>query len=164
MKHLLLGCALSLLAVSALAGVREIEIKPDPPGEDKQVFSLRFAPSETVTYDKITCECLLRQVIQLPTPEGGTREKIHEPIWFKYEEKGSKFVHDLDKYINFRVPINVETLRRTFGKKVFRPESEVTVSRMKITAWYGGRKAWSIKLDEWGKHKIDPEAIKIKAR
>ena len=149
----------ALGALSAQAGIKELEVTADPPRDGIVQYTCRFAPSVTVTYERIEIEMLYRQHIQLPLPGGGVTNRVHEPVWFKYTEKEPKFVADLDKYISFRVPIDLDRLRMTYGKKAFQVDAAVDISQIKISAYHQGRRVWSVRETPPGRFAYDPQTL-----
>ncbi len=143
-----------LLLLAALAGwpiladpIKEAEVTPDPPGERKQVYTVRFAPTETATYDALEFECRLVQPIPMPGTNGGTMIKQHAlPHAHIHRERNVKMVKDLDCYVSFWVPTGVEELRSRFGIMVVKTNAPAYLADLKLTAVRGGKPAWMLDL------------------
>lgn len=149
-------------AATSQAGVKLLEVTADPPRDGIVQYTCRFAPTETVDYDRLEFEMLYRQDITLPLPGGGTTNRVHEPVWFKYVERNPRLVADLDKYISFRVPLDLDKLRQTYGRKAFQVDSPVSISRIQITAYHLGQRVWVIREKPPGRFPIDPKKIMVK--
>jgi hypothetical protein len=150
-----------LLAGAVLAGgtggLEEIEIKSDPPKHGEVLYTVRLRPAETRDYSLIVFECRLCQEFQWQDSRGRETTKIHEPVSFTYrfkEKDGTRLVHDLDKYISFRVPISITRLKAMYGPTTFRPDVPVTVSQIRIIARAGKDIAWSYEVPPAGKHPV----------
>jgi hypothetical protein len=136
--------------------VREVEIVPEPVQVGHQVFSVRFTPDKTVTYDMIAFECVYRQEFPWEDVRGRKYTKIHEPVTFAFRRPGVSFVAELDAYVNFRVPLAMPLLVQSYGPTAFNKEYPVTVHRIRITATAGGRKAWFMELAAKGRFDARP--------
>ena len=136
-----------LLAAAALAQpVREAEVTPDPPGEQKQIYTVRFAPGETATYDSLEFECRLEQPVPLPEADGRTVTVQHAiPHPHVHRERNVRMVKDLDCYVSFWVPVGVEELRSRFGL-VVKTNAPAHLAQLKVTAVRDGRPAWTMDL------------------
>ncbi len=144
----LAGLAACLAAAGAPAaggprGPKRLEITPDPPGEAVQVFTVRMTPSETAVYDEIRFECVYRQTFEQRRSSGRTVRRTVEPASHTHREREVRLVEDLDRYISFRVPIDLEELGRAYGP-VFHTNGTVSVSRIRISALRAGETAWSV--------------------
>lgn len=137
-----------LIASFALAQpVREAEVTPDPPGDRKQVYTVRFAPGETITYDYLEFTCRLAQPVPLPGPDGRPVIKQHVlPHPHVHRERNVKMVKDLDCYVSFWVPRGVEELRDRFGISVVKTNAAAVLTDLKLTAVQGGRPTWKLDL------------------
>lgn len=137
-----------VLAASAFAGpLAEVELTADPPGPRVQIHSVRFTPSETRTYDELVFTCSYRQSFSQPDASGSVTNKTHTPGFpFVYREKNAHLVAGLDKYIAFRVPVNVQELRDQFGKTAFVTNAPVTIQSVKVQALTGGKEDWKFSI------------------
>jgi hypothetical protein len=129
--------------------VREIEITSIPPDNGQQLFTVRFTPNETLLYDKVTFECVLRQEFAEETTHQNKGTKIHEPANFTYTRKDVKMVEDLDNFISFRIPVSHPRLQDIFGPTAFNTNHPVTVARMTISA-SGKQATWSCEIPASG--------------
>lgn len=136
------------LSAAAIAGpVAEVELTADPPGSRMQIHSAKFVPTQTRTYDEVVFSCTYRQIFTQPDGRGGTTTKTHSPgSPFVYREKNVRMVAGLDRYLAFRVPVNIEELRTQFGKTAFVTNAPVTVSSVTIKAMTGGKEDWKFTL------------------
>lgn len=143
--------AVSLLAFSSLAEeefVTAVEVSLDPRTEKERiVVNSSFTPVDTVEYDRIVYKCTLRQVIRIPKKGGGFKNKIYEPIKFKYVRRDVRMIEELEKHIHFPVPVGLEELRDKYGRLTFKFDQPVTVSHVEITAFRHGQKVWQIERD-----------------
>jgi len=151
---------LFLTVISSLANaspVSEIEVTPDPLKNGTQIFTVRFAPGETRTYEKITFDCTYRQVFPNPSSHQSSGNKIIEPAVFTYRSRDVKMVDSLDCNISFRVPIDVQKLQEIYGEHLFNTNYPAVVSRIKVTAFEKEVALWSYELKPEGLHEF-PEA------
>jgi len=126
------------------AMVSEVAISIDQPTEKGRiVVNASFTPTETAEYSKIVFTCTLRQVIKLPAEDGGTREKIYEPVKFTYTREGERMVKGLRKHIHFPVPVGLDELRDKYGRLTFKFDEPVTVSHVRVEAFVGSELVWS---------------------
>jgi hypothetical protein len=134
---------LAALSVRA-AMVSEVAISIDEPTEKGRiVVNASLMPLETVEYSKIVFTCTLRQVIKLPAEDGGTQEKIYEPVKFTYNREGERMVKGLRKNIHFPVPVGLDELRDKYGRLTFKFDEPVTVSHVRVEAFVGSEPVWS---------------------
>ena len=136
------------LSAAALAGpITEVELTADPPGPRMHIHSARFSPAETRTYDELIFSCSYRQTFRQPDGAGGLTNKVHTPGFpFEYREKQVRMVAGLDRYIAFRVPVNIEELRTQFGKTAFVTNAPATIASVTIRALSGGKEDWKFTL------------------
>lgn len=143
----------ALLGSRALAEpVREIEITAVPPENGQQILNVRFTPGQTVTYDKITLDCVLHQEFPSDATHKPKEQKVHEPVVFTYRRKDVKMVEELDVHISFRVPVGMDRLMDIYGLTAFNTNYPVTVSRVVITA-SAKEGAWSCEIPATGIHR-----------
>lgn len=133
--------------------VRQVEITPDPPDNGQQVFTIRFTPGETKTYDLVTFTCVLRQEFASATTDRRTGNVVHEPESFVYRRKDLKMVDDLDCHVSFRVPVGLDRLKGIYGDTAFYTNAPVTVPRMTIAAFQKKQMIWSFEVPANGIHK-----------
>jgi hypothetical protein len=153
----LLAILLGGLAAAAIDDLREAEMTIEPEPEiGKAIYTFRFLPAKSQVADKLTFECIYRQVFTVENSRGETFEKIHEPEVFKVERRNEKFVDELDLYINFRVPISRERIVQAFGKGIFNEQAEISIDRVRVTATVGGKKAWSMEFRDGQLFRHDP--------
>ena len=131
-------------------GVREIEIKPDPPDADKQIFTIRFVPDETTVYDQIVIACTLQQELVLATPDGGQTNMICQAGIFTARQRNVKMVKGVDCYVSFFVQLRTQRFCDMSGKSNVQTNVPVTVARMKITAYRKGKAVWSVPTNARG--------------
>lgn len=144
---------LSALAVACGSGIREIEIKPDPPGGGQQAFTIRFAPDETAVYDQIVVACTLQQELVLSTPDGGQTNQVCEAGVFTARQRDVKMVKGVDCYVSFFVQLGAQQICDMAGATQMQTNAPVTVARMKITAYRKGKAAWSIQTPARGMYR-----------
>jgi hypothetical protein len=140
-------------ALEAGAGVREWEIKSDPPAAGRQIITVRLTPSETAAYDVLLFECALRQEYTRRDSSGAERRRVVEPAVFTYRERDVKMVRDLDCHVSFRVPVGVAEARAAFGNTLFVDDAPVTISRIRIVALRDGKRVWSVASPAAGLHR-----------
>jgi hypothetical protein len=149
-----------LIAWLAAAGVvhagwvREIEIKADPDEDGKRIYSFRFTPDKTQTYDRIEFECVYRQEFPWEDMRGRKYNKVHEPVTFIFRRDDIRFVNDLDAFINFRVPVSRKRLVAKYGEKTFNKESPIKLDRFRVTATANKKILWNLVLRAGGKFDV----------
>lgn len=147
------GVLTFLLACGACAEpVREVEITSNPPENGQQILNVRITPGQTVTYEKITIDCVLHQEFPSESTHKNREIKIHEPAVFTHRRKDVKMVEELDVNISFRVPVGMNRLMEIYGMTAFNTNYPVTVSRMIISATSKGG-SWSYEIPASGAHK-----------
>lgn len=155
---LAVGCALCAGAAWGVDDLREAEMTIEPEPEiGKAIYTFRFLPAKTQVVEKLTFECVYRQVFTVENSRGEKYEKIHEPERFKIERKAEKFVDSLDLYINFRIPTSRERLVQAFGKDIFNEQAEIVVDRVRVTATIAGKKVWQMEFREGMIYRHDPK-------
>lgn len=152
MKRLMTIVAVAAMAATAVSTensmVKDVEIGIDDPTDKERILvNASFTPVESVDYDKLVFTCTLRQVLEIPAADGGTIEKIYEPVKFKYTRANETMVKDLRKHIHFHVPVGLEELRGKYGRLTFKFDQPVTVSRVHIDAYADGEIVWQIDRD-----------------
>jgi len=156
---------LSALTCIANAGpISEIEVTPDPVKNGQQIFTFRFSPAETHTYELIIFECTYRQEFPSPSsylPVGG---KIIEPATFSYRSHDVKMVDSLDCNISFRVPIDIQKLAEIYGEHLFNTNYPAVVSRIKVTAFEKETVLWSHELKPEGLHEFSDTPSTLKSK
>ena len=143
-----IAAALALASLAGAAGgsrpgVRQVWISVDPPRNGQQVLTVRMAPSVTSDYEMLLFRCSLHQEFAWRGTDGKETIRKIDPATFEYRERDVKMVQDLDKYVSFRVPVDLDELRRAYGRTTFATNAPVTISRVKVTAMAGGNDAWS---------------------
>lgn len=147
MRRLLPLLAACIALAAAAQSVREAEVTPDPPGEQKQIYTVRFAPEVTANYDFLEFECRLEQPVPMPDGKGGTYIKRHAlPHAHLHRERNVRMVKDLDCYVSFWVPRGVDELRERFGIAVVKTNAPAELVGIKLTAVQGGKPAWKMDL------------------
>ncbi len=131
--------------------IKLIEITTEPEPTGKTIYTFRFTPGTTEIYDLLTFELTYHQEFPFEDSSGKKYTKIHEPESFTYKRKNEKFVNELDNYINFRIPMSLELLKKMYGDRTFREEFPVTISAIKIRADKVGKKVWEYKFPPTGK-------------
>ena len=149
------GLFISAVAVAWGNGVREIEIKPDLPDDEKQIFTVRFAPDETIKYDQIVFDCTLRQELVLFLPDGGQTNKIFESGIFTSRQRNVKMVKDVDCYVSFFVQLGTQRSADIAKDSSPKTNAPVTVARMKITTYREGKADWTVKTNARGKYRLE---------
>ncbi len=140
------------------SGVREIEIKPDPPEADKQIFTVRFVPDENITYDQVVFDCTLQQELTLLTPDGVKTNKTYEVGKFTSRHRNIKMVRGLDCYISFFAQMGSRNTCDLAGDTKVLTNAPVTVSRIKITTYRGGKADWTVKTNARGVYRPEQGA------
>jgi len=148
MKRLLLGTlCLFLLCPAGRAGwLKEVEISHEPEKDGQMDYTVRILPARTHSCDRIVFECVYHQEFPWEDVRGRRYIKIHEPVSFTYRRPSVRLVADLDAYISFKVPISMARLTAAYGAGVFREDSAVTISRIKLSGLAEGQTCWSYDL------------------
>lgn len=152
MKRLMMTMTAAAMVATAVNAensmVADVEIGIDDPTDKGRILvNASFTPVESADYDKLVFTCTLRQVLEIPAPDGGTIEKIYEPVKFKYTRANETMVKDLRKHIHFPVPVGLEELRDKYGRLTFKFDKPVTVSHVHIDAYADGEIVWQIDRD-----------------
>lgn len=146
---------LSTIIRLANAGpVSEIEVTPDPVKNGTQIFTVRFAPGETRTYDMLAFDCTYRQEFPNPSSHQSAGPKIIEPAVFTYRTRDVKMVDSLDCNISFRVPRDIHKLQEIYGEHLFNTNYPAVISRIKVTAFEKEAALWSYTLKPQGLHEF----------
>ncbi len=148
-KNIIIAIALGAASLMADQSIlRDVELTADPPTErERTVVNLSFTPKQTVRYDRIVFSCTLRQTISVPSGDGKTIERHHEPVEFEYVRKQVRATKDLRHHIHFPVPTGLDELREQYGRTTFPMEGEVTVPKVRITAFNGEEQVWQLDLE-----------------
>lgn len=149
--------ATTVLGTLHAGPVSEIEVTPDPVKNGQQIFTVKFVPSQTYTYDKLVFDCTYRQEFPNPSSHQPTGTKVIEPAVFTYRTRDVKMVDSLDCNISFRVPIEVNKLLEIYGPHSFNTNYPAVVSKIKVTASDREVALWSYELKPGGLHEY-PEA------
>lgn len=132
--------------------VSEIEVTPDPIKNGQQIFTVRFTPSQTYTYDKLVFDCTYHQEFPSQSSHQLGGKKVIEPAAFTYRARDVKMVDSLDCNISFRVPIDMAKLIETHGQHAFNTNYPATISKIKVTATDREVALWSYELKPEGLH------------
>lgn len=136
--------------VAIMAGqslLRDVELTVDPPTErERTVVNLSFTPTQTVRYDRVVFSCTLRQTISVPGDDGEVIERYHEPVKFEYVRKQVRATKDLRHHIHFPVPTGLDELREQYGRITFPMDGDVTIPKVRVTAFNGEEQAWQLDL------------------
>lgn len=133
-------------------GVREIEINPDPPESEKQIFTVRFMPDETTIYNQMVFDCALQQELALLTPDGGKTNKICGAGIFISRHRDIKMIKGVDCYVSFFVQTGTQRPCDMAGESRPMTNAPVTVARVKITAYREGKTVWTVNTNARGKY------------
>jgi hypothetical protein len=136
-------------------GIREIEIKSDPPEDEKQIFTVRFVPDETTTYNQMVFDCTLQQELTLLMPEGGMTNKTYEAGTFTSRQRDVKMIKGVDCYVSFFVQLAAKQSCDMAENSKPTTNAPVTVGRVKITAYRGGKVAWKVNTNGSGKYCLE---------
>ena len=136
----------------------EVEVTPDPVKNGQQIFTLRFTPAETYSYEKIVFDCTYHQEFPSQSSHQPTGIKIIEPGVFSYRARDVKMVDSLDCNISFRVPMDVNKLIETYGEHSFKTNFPVVLSKIKVTAFDKETVLWSYDLKPEGLQEF-PEPV-----
>ena len=123
--------------------VKEIEIRSELTVPGKMDFTVRLLPRKTQMVDRLSFACVYHQEFPWEDIRGRKSIKVHEPVAFTYRRRKVKLVQDLDTYISFRVPMDRKKLEATYGRQTFNDDHEITIERMRISAFVQDRKLWS---------------------
>lgn len=149
---------LTMIRLACANPVSEIEVTPDPVKNGQQIFTFRFNPGETHTYDIVTFDCTYRQEFPNKSSHQPGSIKIVEPAVFTYRSRDVKMVDSLDCNISFRVPIDFHRLLEIYGEHSFNTNYPAVVSRIKVTAFEKETVLWSHELKPEGLHEFPDTA------
>lgn len=144
---------IALTAVEGGVPLSEVEVTPDDKSADGwRDYTIRLRPSENHFFDKLVFDCVLRQEFEWTNADGKKYTKVHEPAAFTCRRKNVKFVTDLDLFISFKVPDNIERVQKIFGEKMFMGNVPVSIPDIKISAYKAKKRVWKIKVPAKGKY------------
>lgn len=138
------------IRIACAGPVSEIEVTPDPLKNGSQIFTIRFIPAETRTYEKLNFDCTYRQEYPNLSSHQPTGNKVVEPAAFSYRIRDVKMVDSLDCNISFRVPVDVQKLQEIYGEHLFNTNYPAVVSKIKVTAYEKETVLWSYDLKPEG--------------
>ena len=144
----------SFIGLTHAGPVSEIEVTPDPLKNGNQIFTFRFSPAETRTYDVIVFDCTYHQEFPNPSSHQPNAIKIIEPAVFTYRSRDVKMVDSLDCNISFRVPRDIQKLVESYGEHLFNTNYPAIISRIKVTAFEKETALWSYELKPEGLQEI----------
>ena len=140
----------SLIRSACADPVSGIEVTPDPLKNGCQIFTIRFIPAETRTYEKLIFDCTYRQEYPNLSSHQPGASKVVEPAAFSYRIRDVKMVDSLDCNISFRIPIDVQKLQEIYGEHLFNTNYPAVVSKIKVTAYEKETALWSYQLKPEG--------------
>ncbi len=153
-----LSCAVFPLSAQ---DVKELIISKEQEDSGKALFTFRFTPGKSQVIKQMVFEFQYHQEFPFEDSTGKKYTKIHEPAVFRYTLPDVKFVDELDKEINFRVPMRIDLLKVIYGEKLFKDEHPVTISCITISAFDDKKKSiFEYKLNE-GEYKWDEKSQKL---
>ena len=144
------------------APVSEIEVTPDPSKNGQQIFTIRFNPAETRTYDKLVFDCTYRQEYPHTSSHQPAGTKITEPAVFSYRARDVKMVDSLDCNISFRLPLDVQKLQEIYGEHLFNTNYPAVVSKIKVTAFEKETVLWTYDLKPEGVQEFPAAPMPLK--
>lgn len=153
-KYIGLGvlfCAV-VLAVCAADAIREIEIRPDPPKDGQQIFTVRFMPNESAVYDQIVFDCVLQRTLSLLKADGGREEKFINAGKFTARQRNIKMARNIDCYVSFFVRLENMPACDLAGNYQVVTNAPATVERMTIKAYRDKQLVWKVDTDARGKY------------
>lgn len=158
--YILLAFICCRLAIAA--PVSEIEVTPDPLKNGSQIFTIRFIPADTRTYEKLVFECTYRQEYPNLSSHQPAGNKVVEPAVFAYRTRDVKMVDSLDCNISFRVPIDVQKLQEIYGEHLFNTNYPAVVSKIKVTAFEKETALWTYELKPSGLQEFPDTPVPLK--
>lgn len=156
-----LSCFFLFLTFASIAHAHpfsEVEVTPDPVKNGHQIFTFRFTPTETYSYEKIVFGCTYHQEFPSQSSHHPTGNKIVEPGVFSYRARDVKMVDSLDCNISFRVPMDIKKLIETYGEHSFKTNYPAIISKIKVTAFEKETVLWSYELKPEGLQEF-PEPV-----
>lgn len=148
------AACLILVATARADWLREIEVTSEPEADGRKLYTVRILPGETGDFDRIEFRCTFRQEFPWQDARGKRYTKIHEPVSFVYRHQNARLVDDLDAYFNFKVPVGLEQLKKTYGERVFNADHPVIVSRIEMSGYQDDEITWTITVDADGKYTV----------